>query len=53
MPIGLTTFASKVVSNILVTRQSQILPNVIDLQQFGFVKGRSIHDSIALAQDGS
>lgn len=47
-PISLSTFASKVVSKILATRLSQILPLVTD-EQFGFVRGRSIHESIALA----
>lgn len=47
-PISLSTFANKVVSKILATRLSQILPLVTD-EQFGFVRGRSIHESIALA----
>lgn len=48
-PISLSTFANKVVSKILATRL--ILPLVIDEQQFGFVRGRSIHESIALAHE--
>lgn len=50
-PISLCTFSSKVVSKILASRLANFLPRVIDEQQFGFVKGRSIHESIALAQE--
>lgn len=50
-PISLSTFASKVVSKIIATRLATYLPKVIDEQQFGFVQGRSIHESIALAQE--
>lgn len=50
-PISLSTFASTVVSKILATWLAQYLPVVINEQQFGFVKGRSIHESIALAQE--
>lgn len=39
------------VSKILASRLANFLPRVIDEQQFGFVKGRSIHESIALAQE--
>lgn len=50
-PISLSNFASKVVTKILANRFSVILPQVIDEEQYGFVKGRQIHESIALAQE--
>lgn len=50
-PISLCNFSSKVVSKILASRLAGVLPQVINEQQFGFVKGRSIHESIALAQE--
>lgn len=50
-PISLANFASKVVSKILASRLAHVLPMVIDEQQSGFVQGRSIHESIALAQE--
>lgn len=50
-PISLCTFASKLISKILASRFAQILPQLINEQQYGFVKGRSIHESIALAQE--
>lgn len=50
-PISLSTFASKMVSKILATHFSMVLPLVINEEQCGFVKCRSIHESIALAQE--
>lgn len=50
-PISLSNFASKVVTKILANRFSVILPQVIDEEQYGFMKGRQIHESIALAQE--
>lgn len=50
-PISLGTFSSKIISKVLATRLAHILPKVIDEQQSGFIKGRSIHDTIALAQE--
>lgn len=48
-PISLSFFASMVVTKILANRFASILSQVIDEEQFGFVRGRQIHDSIALA----
>lgn len=39
------------ISKILASRLSLVLPQIIDEQQYGFVQGRSIHESIALAQE--
>lgn len=50
-PISLSSFASKIVSKILANRFASILPQIIDEEQFGFVKGRQIHESVALAQE--
>lgn len=50
-PISLSSFVSKIVTKILAYRFALILPQVIDEEQFGFVKGRQIHESIALAQE--
>lgn len=50
-PISLSSFVSKIVTKILANRFSSILSQVIDEEQFGFVKGRQIHESIALAQE--
>lgn len=50
-PISLATFASKLVSKIISSRFATLLPQIINEQQFGFVKGRSIHELIALAHE--
>lgn len=50
-PISLSNFSSKVISKIIASRLAKVLPYIIDDQQSGFVQGRSIHESIALAQE--
>lgn len=50
-PISLGSFSSKIITKIIASRLSRILPNIINEEQFGFVKGRQIHESIALAQE--
>lgn len=50
-PMSLSNFTSKMVSKILATRLAEILPSMINEQQSGFVKGMSIHESIAVAQE--
>lgn len=50
-PISLASFAINFLLKILATRLARILPLVVDEQQYGFVKGRNIHESIALAQE--
>lgn len=49
-PISLASFASKLISKIIASRVAKILPIVINEQQY-FVQGRSIHESISLAQE--
>lgn len=39
------------ITKIIANRFAAILPQVIDEEQFGFVRGRQIHESIALAQE--
>lgn len=48
-PISLSTFGSKIITKILANRFAYVLPQVIEEEQFGFVKGRQIHEPIALA----
>lgn len=50
-PISLSSFVSKIVMKILANRFASMLSHVIDEEQSGFVKGRQIHESIALAQE--
>lgn len=50
-PISLSTFGSKIITKILANRFAYVLPQVIEEEQFGFVKGRQFHESIALAQE--
>ncbi|PKU68054.1 integrator complex subunit 11 [Dendrobium catenatum] len=49
-PISLCTFLNKLNSKIIAKRLINILPNIISLNQTGYVKGRSIFDNILLAQ---
>lgn len=50
-PISLLNFTYKVISKILATRLSAIIPFLISTHQAAFVKGRSIHHQVALAHD--
>lgn len=50
-PINLLNFTYKIISKILVTRLSRILPLLISKLQSTFIKGRSIHHHVALAHD--
>lgn len=50
-PISLCTFHSKLVSRVLNDRLASILPKRISPEQSGFITGRSIHESIALAHE--
>lgn len=44
-------FSGKIISKILATRFSKLLPLFIDEEQAGFVKGRSISTHVVLAQE--
>lgn len=50
-PISLWTFANKIISKILANCLALILPWIINEHQSGLVKGRSIQESITLAQE--
>lgn len=49
-PIKLSNFVNKVISKLLCLRLAPIFPNLISLNQLGFVKGRSISENIMLTQ---
>lgn len=50
-PISLCNFTYKIISKILTDRLATILPMLISHEQTGFVKGRLIHENIALAHE--
>ena len=50
-PISLSNFIRKIISKLLSTRLSPILPYFLSLDQFGFVKGRSITETNMLSQE--
>ncbi|GAA0148055.1 hypothetical protein LIER_42980 [Lithospermum erythrorhizon] len=50
-PISLCTFTNKIVTKLISTRLSAVLPKVILDFQTGFVRGRLIQDNILLAQE--
>ena len=50
-PISLLNFTYKIISKIMATRLSRLLPLLISNHQSAFVKGRSIHHHVALAHD--
>ncbi|XP_015161044.1 uncharacterized protein [Solanum tuberosum] len=43
-PISLSNFTNKIISKLLSLRMGPILPNLISLNQSGFVKGRNISE---------
>ncbi|KAL2635505.1 hypothetical protein R1flu_006984 [Riccia fluitans] len=45
-PISLLTLAYKIVGRILARRLKDIVPKLIDAEQTGFIKGRSITDNV-------
>lgn len=49
--ISLSNFTSKIISKLLCLRLAPILPNLISLNQSGFVKKRGISENIMLAQE--
>ncbi|XP_019256398.1 PREDICTED: uncharacterized protein LOC109234797 [Nicotiana attenuata] len=50
-PISLSNFVNKIFSRVVHDRLEKILPSLISLNQFGFVKGRSIFENILLTQE--
>lgn len=50
-PISLSNVIQKIISKIVNNRLTLILPNIISLNQSGFIKGRSIGENVLLAQE--
>jgi len=51
-PISLCNCIYKVISKIIARRIKRILSSNISMEQFGFLKGRQIHEAIGVAQEG-
>jgi len=51
-PISLCNCIYKVISKIIARRIKGILSTNISIEQFGFLKGRQIHEAIGVAQEG-
>jgi len=50
-PVSLSTFANKIISQVLHERISKRLPNIISRNQSGFIKERNITENVLLAQE--
>ncbi|XP_050222272.1 uncharacterized protein LOC126672364 [Mercurialis annua] len=50
-PISFINGVFKLLSNVLANRLSPLLPSVISENQFGFIKGRNIHDCHMIASE--
>ncbi|CAM8972135.1 unnamed protein product [Rhodiola kirilowii] len=50
-PISLCNFIHKIISSILNSRLRLVLPRIISQEQCGFILGRNMMDSIALAHE--
>jgi len=51
-PISLCNCIYKIISKIIARRIKGILSSNISMEQFGFLKGRQIHEAIGVAQEG-
>ncbi|KAL3689125.1 hypothetical protein R1sor_015434 [Riccia sorocarpa] len=51
-PISLLNLGYKIVAKILANRLREVVPDIVDSQQKGFVKKRSINDSLLAVQIG-
>ncbi|XP_057811497.1 uncharacterized protein LOC131025722 [Salvia miltiorrhiza] len=51
-PIVLSNFFFKILSKILATRLSAVAAECVSPNQFGFIRGRLIHDCIMLGSEG-
>ncbi|XP_049405051.1 uncharacterized protein LOC125868449 [Solanum stenotomum] len=50
-PISLSNFTSKIISKLVSSRLGPIQHELVSLNQYGFVKGRSISENFMLAQE--
>ncbi|XP_026428368.1 uncharacterized protein LOC113324262 [Papaver somniferum] len=50
-PIGLSNFFFKIITKIMATRLGTVLNKLISEKQVAFMKGRNIHENIALASE--
>jgi hypothetical protein len=50
-PLTVLNYDYKIIANILATRLKTKLPNIIHIDQKGFVKGRTINKANRLIQD--
>ncbi|VFQ72006.1 unnamed protein product [Cuscuta campestris] len=50
-PISLTNFSFKIITRILASRLTTVLPDIISIEQGGFVPGRDITHHILLARE--
>jgi hypothetical protein len=51
-PISLCNCIYKIISKVISRRLKDILSRHISLEQFGFLKGRQIHEAIGVSQEG-
>lgn len=51
-PIVMSNFIFKVITKILANKLGKITSRIISPNQYGFIPGRSIHESIAMASEG-
>ncbi|XP_015160444.1 uncharacterized protein [Solanum tuberosum] len=51
LPISLSNFTNKIISKLLSMRLATVFPLLLSDNQSGFVRGRSITESIILAQE--
>ena len=50
-PISLLNFSFKIITQIMASRLAPLLPSLVSPNQAAFIRGRSIHDHIALAHE--
>ncbi|XP_026397132.1 uncharacterized protein LOC113291860 [Papaver somniferum] len=50
-PIGLSNFFFKIITKIMDTRLGMVLNKLISEEQVAFMKGRNIHENVALASE--
>lgn len=51
-PISLCNCLYKIIAKVIAIRMKPVLSKVISIEQFGFLKGRLIHEAIDMAQEG-